>query len=1064
MTYRTIIGSMLLAISALPIGWGRLAVSTTMANPVTQSQALSTARQFMAERGINIPATASSRVANGAWTMDNSAGGDLQSPAPFYVFNADRGYVIVSGDDRMAPVLGYADSGTFDEENMAEGLRWLLQTYKEQMEQLDELFALHEAKMLAPAKNPSRLYHTMARHSIDPLLPMNWNQGDPYNLLCPRYYNEDGTQGGLSATGCVATAMAQVIGFYRWPEKTKRTIPGYMQKYITAQGEKSVRLNSIPSGSVIDWDNILDSYNGSETEAQKMAIAQLMLWVGMDCKMNYGASSSSGYSEGIDGLVNYFDYDDGTHVAKRDNYTLQQWNDLIYNEIATGHPVPFGGQNSGGGHAFVLDGYDANGLFHVNWGWGGMSNGYYRIDILDPGNNSGIGASLTPGGYNMGQDAIIGMKRPDGVDADEGDRPQARYRLSANDWEIRGTNRFFCNFVNWSGISATWDMGIGYADEEDGLTLIGNYATAQISQNYYSGQEFTVRGLAQGIYHIVPICKRSTETVWRTNMSPALRYVYTEVDANGNVTKMEIRPLVNIALTDLTFPGNHKRGDDQSVRATFRNDGDDELFTEIHLLASQSENKGEAICRTAIDVLPGNETTISLTFKPEQTGTWNIWLATDNRGNNVVGEATIEISDEGIANAQQLRYRSHTIGNRSNGTVYGNCFQGRVTIQNISTTDSFDGIVHLWLFKQADNGYFYDAGSVYVPLQIEPRRTADAPYYFGNLELGANYAMSILYSEGGDIQDGGLRAMGRPQAGIVYWQQNQSLSGMAPQATLNTPAGALAVDMSAVAGIVKTVKPNSNPNTLYILPHGAEQPEGLDGHNVVIGNRADRIALSDTYSFFTPLSFTAGEATFTAEATQRLWKTLVLPFTPQQLPDDLSIATFTETSWQGEPCLKEVTSMERHLPYLVSTNSSEPLTFSAVEARFTPTAEAKIVIYADDYSFEGTTVSGRQQQVYTLNSAGTAFEYVDGQVSVAPFSAWFRAPEGAPAITLPAELMQGISSVKINNGNSDEMENRQSVNRQSFDLLGRPLTPQSTSRTPVRVIIHNGRKVTNREP
>ena len=154
--------------------------------------------------------------------------------------------------------------------------------------------------------------------------------------------------------------------------------------------------------------------------------------------------------------------------------------------------------------------------------------------------------------------------------------------------------------------------------------------------------------------------------------------------------------------------------------------------------------------------------------------------------------------------------------------------------------------------------------------------------------------------------------------------------------------------------------------------------------------------------------------------------------------------------------------MERHLPYLVSDNSGEPLTFSAAEARFTPTADAQIAIYSNGYSFEGTTVSSRQQQVYMLNSAGTAFEYVDGQVSVAPFSAWFRAPEGAPSITLPAELMQGIGSVTINNGNgyTDEMDHQNPANRQFFDLMGRRITSRPAGRTPVRVIIHDGRKVT----
>ena len=1032
---------------SIVVGMMLCAMLPADANPVDHDKALATARQFMARRGHHIPSCERPSTSE-ATTPDTTINVqrstfNVQRPQPYYIFNADRGYVIVAGDDRSAPVLGYSDSGTFDEENLPDGLRWLLQSYSEQMAQLDQLFALHEAHALAPAQNAPRLYNTPVRHSVEPLLPMNWNQGDPYNLLCPIYYNQDGSQGGHSATGCVATAMAQVIGYYRWPMQTKRTIPGYIQKYSTDRGEKSVRLNSVPAGSVIDWDNILDNYNGQETEAQQQAIAELMLWVGMDCKMNYGASSSSGFSEGIDGLVNYFDYDDGTHVAKRDRYTLQQWTDLIYNEIATGHPVPFGGQNAGGGHAFVLDGCDADGLFHVNWGWGGMSNGYFRIDVLDPDNSSGIGASMTPGGYNMGQDAIIGMRRPDDSKADEEDTPQYRYQLTVNDWELRGTNRFFANYINWSGVAATWNMGIGYVDEEGTLTVVGNYSTQQLNQNYYTSQEFTVRGLAEGVYHIVPISKRSSDTAWRTNMSPELRYVYVEVDAGGNVTKMELRPTVSIAMTDLSFPGNHKRGDNQTVRATFRNDGDGELFTEIHLLASMTADKGEAVSRTAIDVEPGSEATIALNFKPEQSGTWNVWLATDHEGRDVVGEGTLEVTDEGIPFDHQLRYMSHTIANRTGGNIYGNCFQGRVTIQNKNSTEPFDGTVRLWLFKQASNGYFYDAGSVYVPLQIEPRRTAAVPYYFGNLELGATYAMSILYGDGGDIQDGGLRIMGRPQAGIVYWQQNQSLMGMAPQATLNTPSGAVAIDISAAGGIVKAVRPNGNPNTLYIV--GNQKPDGLDSCNVVVGGYAERITLTGGYSFFAPKAFIASEATFTVDVADGSasdvsprWQTIVVPFQPQQLPEGLRVATFTAMTPHDEPCLAEVGTMQRHLPYIILPASTEPLTFSATDARFAPTADAPMVIRAHGYSFEGTTVGGVQQQTYVLNAEHTAFEPMEGQVHAKPFTAWFRAPEGAPAIALPDALIAlGINDIE-RSSTSEAAKPSATFNVQRvFDLHGR---------------------------
>lgn len=1002
------------------------------AAPVSRQQARQQAEAFMNERGLPLAQQAPHRAARSAAADD----------AYYYVFNAEnnRGFVVMSGDDRTVPVLGYTDEGTFDEENLPDGLRWMLQTYSEQMELLDEVFAQYAASPQTASAQQPRMYSRPARHNVEPLLTMTWNQGDPYNLLCPNYYNQDGTKGDKCATGCVATAMAQVIGYYRWPEKTKRTIPGYIQKFSTDQGEKSERLNSIPAGSVIDWDNILDHYNGSETENQKKAIAQLMLWVGMDCKMSYGPSSASGYSEGIDGLVNYFDYDDGTHVASRGLYSLQAWDDLIYNEIATGHPVPYGGQNSGGGHAFVLDGYDISGLYHVNWGWGGMSNGYFRIDILDPDNNSGIGASLTPGGYNMGQDAIIGMKRPDGITADESETPQSRYKLTANDWELRSGNKFFANFVNWSGVAATWNMGLGYVNDEGKLTLIGSYNTSQINQNYYVGQEFVVRGLSEGAYHVVPISKRSTDTSWRTDVCPDVHYVLVEVDADGNVTKMEIRPVDAITMTSLEFPGNHKKGENQAVSATFQNNGEDEYFNEIHLLASQSQDKGTAICRTAIAMLPGGETTISLVFKPEQTGTWNVWLATDRDGNNIVGQGSFEVTEQGVTSNENLRYISHTLTNRSNGVVYGNRMQGAVTIRN-QASQTFRGGVKLWLFKLADNGYYYGDQSTTVMLEIEPGRTGKASYYFENLQLNANYVMSILYSGGGDIQDGGLKAMGTTRAGVVYWQQNQMMSGMAPSSLLNTPAGAIAIDMSGLSNIVQTVRPNANRNTLYIMGENDVVPAGLEGYNVVKGGQAEILTLNDSANFLSPISFKAKEVSFTRNFKKGVWETVALPFAVQQLPEGCSVMTFSEED-EGRVCFTAADGMERNVPYLIKVNSNEPLTLNATDARVSSTIAAPMALGTDDFWFRGHTVFTSVQNAYVLNSEGTAFEYFSAQ-SIAPFRAYFTST-------------MSVESIPVEEGNTEGIVSAKTLQKtdQYYDLQGRRVTEPRRG-----IYIQNGKKI-----
>ena len=1011
------------------------------AGPVSREQARQQAAQFLNSRGIRLAQQEPQQKARRAQSA-------ADSNTAYYVFNAEngQGFVIVSGDDRTEAILGYTDNGTFDEANLPDGLKWMLQTYTEQMEQLDGLFAQYgnSGEQSATAVQRHRAARK-ARHSVEPLLTMTWNQGEPYNLLCPRYYNQDGTQGDLSATGCVATAIAQVIGYYRWPEKLKKAIPGYMQKYSTDQGEKSVRLNSVPANSVIDWDNMLDNYNNSETEAQKKAISELMLWVGMTCKMSYGPSSGSGFSEGIDGLVSYFDFDDGTHVSKRADYSIQAWDDLIYNEIATGHPVPYGGMNTGGGHAFVLDGYDVSGLYHVNWGWGGMSNGYFRIDILDPDNNSGIGASPTPGGYNMGQDAIIGMKRPDGEKADEKDTPQYRYRLSVDTWELKGTDRFAAHYVNWSGVSATWQMGVGYFNEEGQLTLIGSYNSAQLSQNYWVGIESVIRGLKQGTYHVVPVSKRSTDATWRTDVCPDVHYILVEVDEAGNVTKMEIRgenPPMKV--TNVTLPGNHKKGDNQAVCATIRNTGDDELFKEIHLLASQTQNKGTAPCRTAVALKPGEEKTIALNFTPEQTGTWNIWLATDNQGNNVLEQTTMAITADGIASTQNLRYVSHTVNNRSNGTVYGSRMQGAVTVMN-QGTEPYDGLLKLWLFKLASNGYYYGDQSVMVPIQADPRKTGRADYYFENLELNAYYVMSIIYEAGGDIQDGGLKQMGRTQAGIVYWQQNKSMMGMAASSTITTPSGALAIDMNGMTGTVKTVRPNNNKNTLYILGANDEMPEGLENSNVVKGGKAAQISIVDGQGFYTPTTVMAEKVTYTRTFKPGVWETVALPFAPQQWPAQSKVLSFAEESEDGKALFAETDVMERNVPYLVMVASDGEQTFSATDARIASSQNSSMIQATDDYRFIGQTLYTAVQNIFSLNDEGTAFEPVSS-LRAAPFRAYFTTTAEIDKIEVPAGDLSGITQPFTHHPSS--------TTHHVYDLQGRRV------QHPVRgLYIQGGKKV-----
>ena len=300
-----------------------------------------------------------------------------------YIFNdkTNGGYVIVSGDERVPSILGYSERGEIDN-NIPDNMRAWLQEYANQIDYLKKHSSVNTrtAAIIGPA--------------ISPLLgETSWGQQDPFNLFCPEY------EGKRTITGCVSTAMAQIMNYYSWPDATTKEIPGYKTETL------ELPVSSIPVSS-IDWNNMLPSYNsGSETQIQKEAVARLMLMCGTALNMDYRLDGSSSSLDNVSfALKEYFDYAKNLKVIRQGNYSLNSWNQIIYKELAAGRPVCCSGENADEeGHAFVVDGYDKDDYFHVNWGWYGLNNGYFLLSLLDP--------NMIGEGYNRYQVGIIGIKR-----------------------------------------------------------------------------------------------------------------------------------------------------------------------------------------------------------------------------------------------------------------------------------------------------------------------------------------------------------------------------------------------------------------------------------------------------------------------------------------------------------------------------------------------------------------------------------------------------------------------------------------------------------------------------
>lgn len=299
----------------------------------------------------------------------------------FYVFNdeANGGYVVVSGDERMPDVLGYSYTGHFDAETIPCNKRAWLEDYANQVKYL-------RAHPEVPASRRS----STEREEIGPLLKCHFDQGKYYNDKCPILDGEH------CYTGCVATAMAQIMYYYQWPKQTTDTIPGYTTK------TRGIDMPAIPV-TTIDWDNMLEQYLWGKdySDEQIEAISTLMQLCGTSVLMDFAREDGSAayLSDAAMALRKYFDYNDLIEYVNRGD--LDVWIEILYNELKDGRPVLYEGEPYvGSGHAFILDGYK-DGYFHVNWGWGGQGDDYFLLTKLN--------------GFNTNQGAVIGI-RPDNDD------------------------------------------------------------------------------------------------------------------------------------------------------------------------------------------------------------------------------------------------------------------------------------------------------------------------------------------------------------------------------------------------------------------------------------------------------------------------------------------------------------------------------------------------------------------------------------------------------------------------------------------------------------------------
>lgn len=369
------------------------------AKPITKSAAENIARGFMSKR-------CSKSASLTCLPRKSAVKCGTSDVAPYYIFNVGKneGFVIVSGDDNAEPVLGYSDKGELDPNNIPSNMaEWL---------RLNELYVENCAKKDSSAK-PAYANTGNGTVVVEPLLgDILWGQDFPFNEMCPTYYSDGQTKHYY--VGCVATAATQIMRYYRYPQQ------GTGSKSYVFNGQT---LSADFGNTTYDWDNMLAFYPSEGVSQEQIdAAATLAYQFGVSVEMEYAENGSGALSMLVPhALKTYFGYDNGVTMRRRNFYSGTEWLDIIKNELDHNRPVYYGAtsDNGLGGHAFVCDGYDSEGYVHINWGWYGMSNGYFLVNHLNP---DDLGEGGGTGGYNTDQEIITGIQ-PSTGGATTFDRP-----------------------------------------------------------------------------------------------------------------------------------------------------------------------------------------------------------------------------------------------------------------------------------------------------------------------------------------------------------------------------------------------------------------------------------------------------------------------------------------------------------------------------------------------------------------------------------------------------------------------------------------------------------------
>ena len=697
----------------------------TMAAPVDEQSARRIASDFLRSKMPHV-----TRAASGELTRAITGVADGDS-AGIYVFNCDGGFVVISADDELPSVLAYGLKNSYDAQTAPPAMQAMFEAYNHAV----------NSSVKTRAAVPTHA-------DISPLIKTQWNQNTPYNNNCP-------VESGVNCpTGCVATATAQIMYYHKWPE-------------------------------TFNWDAMKTTYSSDDAGDAVEAVAKLMADVGEKVYMQYGAESSSALDmDACEALRIRYGYSENTNYIERSCYTAKGWDEVIYNELAANRPVFYGGLSASsgqgiGGHAFILDGYQAKdgvGYFHVNWGWGGSSDDYFLISVLNP-EQQYTGGNAGSSGYSFNQSALVGVEKGELSDA----KSMRLCLYSCTIKSDKGTYTRNSASENFPAIQLMlgvynstqpqearhYDLAYALYKDNKLVEIIDSISLDKLTEskalNYLYGGTFDTgsfafgKDLADGTYQLRTLSRETGKSLWQQALGATCRYIELTINGNQMTTKaygkFDEESVSKFIINSVTVSENCEVGKPITitVNVTDKNKTNNApLFLYGNASLEQGADKFQLLTGGGTNLEAGETGDVVLEYTPQRAGNFVFYLSGD-RTELTDSLYRFEANVTGVALIMEMEVEGAVVKGAAPCEVPGTALKGKIVLTNYGSEPYNDkvGILPCELIGNTLNTI---GQSVATDCNIAIGDSQEVSFNFRNLTLNSTYIILVKIPDGDDVK------------------------------------------------------------------------------------------------------------------------------------------------------------------------------------------------------------------------------------------------------------------------------------------------------------------------